>query len=475
MAIPFITSTGLFTRLGRLAGLLKWHATQQAELNDRRHSTLSAAFGGRVDLLGTLPASLVNYTGTSAGFTDLVVGAAQATLLDMVKADAPERTTDIPTAVAEVIRQMQNHADSKQRHVPVCTVSASVAASPANPNPSLSNAGNGLVVIATRQPTGAQGENIFAEQARIVCIADSRTGTTAGGETFQFVGSTAAATRYGYDWPSGSGVTAEFACCDPVQNDQGSTTGQSLLTNGGFDTWDATSLIPTGWALLSGAKTDLIQVTATNRRGTSSMGFLTGANKVEITQSVPVVPQTAYAVSFSARLPATLGSFTSFTAVVDGIDSTGTVVAGTDGNNLSLSCQVLNADGLNWVTVSGVWYTPRQPIVNRVRVRLTAYTGDNPAGGQPYALVDDLAITPLLYAYPGGPGLAAFAGIRDWVVGDGFEATITNNRAGADYGYTWQAVFDRFFDTRASNLYLPSGSASGTDIVDSLIDTDPAI
>lgn len=474
MAIPFITSTGLFTRLGRLAGLLRLHAANQAALNSRRHDTLDDVFGGRVDLLGTLPAVLQTGTVTPPNFVAAVTAAAQATLLDMVRADAPERGTDITSATAEAIRQMQAHAEPRQRFVPACTVSASLAASPVVPNPALANVGTGNVLITTRQPNGVQGENIFAEQARVSVIEDARTGATAGSETFQFVGSAPAGTLWGYDWPAGSGLTGQWSCCDPAADDQGTAVGQTALSNGGFDTW--ASGLPAGWTPgPAGNTTDVEQESVKIRRGTSSLGFL--KNNSSVTQAVNATilqPSTAYGVTISARLPATLGSFTSVNLIIEALDSAGSVVVGSHGSNLSLTCAVVAADGLAWKTVTATWCTPRVPIAS-IRVRIANYTGDNPSSGEPFALVDDVAITPLYYPYPGGPGLASFAGVVNWVSGDGFEATIANDRGGALFGYTWQAVFDRFFQTRARSLYLPSGSAASTDIEDALIDTQPTI
>jgi hypothetical protein len=471
MAITFLGSTGLFTRLGALGGLLKLHASQQADLNSVRHVTLGG-YSSRMDLLNTLPAALATFTTTPANFTPAVVTAAQTTLLDMVRSDAPERASSVAVAVSEVIRQMQSHSDSRQRHVPACAVSISMADSPANPNPSLSNVGNGVVIATPRQSTGVQGENIFAEQARLQVTADQRGGRTAGAELFQFVGSAAAATRYGFDWPAGSGVTADVSCCDPASSTTGISPGQNAIANGGYDSWDATPL-PVGWAMQAGTAASVVQITDRVRRGAASLGFVSKTAVVQQTTS-NLYPATAYGITFSARLPASVASFTSFVAVLEAVDSAGSVVVGSDGSNLTLSCTVQNSDGLNWVTASGTWFTPRVPIA-AVRVRLPSYTGDNPASGQPFSLVDDVGITPLLYTYAGGPGLAVFAGVRNWVTGDGFELSIANDRAGADFGYTWQALFDRFFSTRSANLYLPSGNDSGTDLANSIIATDPVI
>jgi hypothetical protein len=474
MAIPLTGSTGLFTRLGRLAGLLKWNARQQARLNARRHDTLSS-FSSRMDLVGTIPTTIETATASQAAYTQQIVAAAQRTLLDMVKADAPERATSVPIAVAEVIRQMI----AANKFVSRCGLTSSIAASPVLPNPSLANVGNGTVVMTLRQPNGLLSENLFGENARLSCVTDGNSGGTAGQETFRFVGSNAASGLWNHDWPAGSGVTADVPTCDPTSTVVSNSAGQSIVTNGGWDSWNDASTLPTGWTLYraTGAPSVAKELPRT-RRGTAAVRFSDLSTELRQTGE-RILPLTAYAVSFALRRPTwAVDRVATASVCVEAIDAFGSVVVSTTGEPLRLSVTAAAADKettYQWVLGSAAWHTPRTPIAF-VRVKVeSVWDASQPSGYAPESpIVDDLLITPMVYPYAGGPGLAVVAGEADWLTGDGFELTLVNDRANAPHGFTWQAVFDRFFSTRANGLLLPSGDpASGSCIADSLIDTSP--
>lgn len=469
MAIDFIGTSGLFTRLGRLAGLLKWSADEQYNLNLRRHDTLASCYAGQMNLLGTLPDQLLTTISTPPSFVALVEQAAVNTLIEMVKADAPERASSVAVAVAEVIRQMRAHATSTLRHVPVCAVTTANAASYQNPTTGLSNVGNPRIYDTPKQPLGQNGENLFAEHARLSMIDQ----TTPGQETWRFTGAASASTLWGYDWPAGSSVEADFSGCDPVADGGESGVGSNSVYNGSFELWDDTTTLPTGWTSTPTANSGATQ-SSTHRRGSYSLRMDT-TTQAFLQATTAIKPLTAYAISMAARLPPTAtGVPTTLDLRLEALDAAGNVLTGTDSSVLEIKIAAVNSSSA-WVQNSAkqFWFTPQTPVAS-LRLRIESHDSGT-ASSTGYCLVDDIAITEVFYPYPGGPGLAVIAGSIDPQQGDGYELTMTNDRNSASYGYTWQAVFDRFFSMRSAQLQLPSGSAGSTDIADSLIDTDPAI
>tara|TARA_R110000803_G_scaffold23906_6_gene58216 strand:+ start:3206 stop:4831 length:1626 start_codon:yes stop_codon:yes gene_type:complete len=77
---------------------------------------------------------------------------------------------------------------------------------------------------------------------------------------------------------------------------------------------------------------------------------------------------------------------------------------------------------------------------------------------------DELCFVPSIALYTGGPMVAMFTGETDWVVGDKVTITPTNDRGGTIHEWS-----NRVFDLRTNNLLLPSNSAGGETIADSLI------
>jgi hypothetical protein len=247
------------------------------------------------------------------------------------------------------------------------------------------------------------------------------------------------------------------------------STSTNLLTNGDFESWDTSSPVElNNWDLTTGTwGTDIQRNSSSPFRGTYDLQFTagTGVNTALVQEfgvstgtNVDPRPLTSYAVNFWAKRS---GSVSGGVLTVELIDGSGTVINDQQGVANSFT-QTLSALTTSYAAVNGVFRLPQVlPATIKLRLRIsTALTGAN-------VLIDDICFTPLVAAYTGGPGLAVFSGVTPFVAGDTWTAAITNNRGGASYLATFQALFDRMFAMRDKGILLPS-NASPT-IADTLI------
>ena len=470
----------LFARLGRLAGILKSTAAHQQTAIVAGVSDLVGAYADLPSPVAALtravrvPASGAGQILANLNLEALVVDAARRTLLETMEADQPNESWDIPKAVAEVIRQMKAAAQT----VPDCAVAYSVSSSPLLANPGEPNAGEGAILVGLREPSYVKCDNVFAEQLR-VSVA---TAETANEETWVVRGAVPATGLWSYDWPRGSGAVASLTTADPA-GEPGTGQNQTILTDGSFEEWDD-STTPTHWtdtncARSSAAGTVYNEFPGETRYSVSlvgTIGSLGVASFYQVLDPDLIKASTAYGISFRCRLSAA-ANFSAFTAATIRAQledaNAGTVITDFGGSNLRVE-QVFSAHSEAWVHVSGVWITPRRlPAAVRLKISTESLTFTASGGFTTLGYVDHVALFPLSYPYPGGPALGIVAGARPWQVGDSLEVTITNDRAGAYAGYTWQAVFDRFFGDRANGLYLPTGTPAT--LGDHLIAGDPPI
>lgn len=465
----------LFRRLGRLAGLLKAVAGHQQASLAGGIGDLAAEFTalpGPVAALSRavlVPAAGPGQVLANVNLEILVVDAARRTLLETLRADQPNEAWDVPKAVAEVIRQMKAAGQT----VPACAIAYSLSSSPLFANPGEVNAGDGEVLVGLRQPNYVASDNVFAEQLRLSVTDDA----DLFNESWVARGGVTASGLWSYDWPLGSGAVSTLTTCDPA-GEPGDGDGQTILADGSFEEWiDASTLeswTDTNCARSSAAGTAYNEFSGETRYSVSLVG--TGgspgvASLYQVLDTDFIKGSTAYGISFRCRLSAA-ANFTTFTAATIRAQledaNAGTVLADVGGNNLRVE-KVFSAHSETWFHVSGVWVTPRRlPAAVRLKISTEAINIVAAGGFATLGYVDHVALFALKYHYPGGPALGIVAGNRPWREGDSLEVTVTNDRAGALFGYTWQSVFDRFFGNRPNFLYLPT-SASPT-VGDFLID-----
>jgi hypothetical protein len=457
MTIPLLGDEGLFTRLGR-------HGKIFRVVNDYQLNLLPPVFESFMlqhdaetirDVASAVP-PLRDQARQAAGDAPAgtLRGVAADTLNRMVFLDNKQFSReDVVLSLTELIRQMKLVGQTVQ----ACTVTAAVA-------PFGTVAGDGFTVISTKRGDGLVQENLFAEIAYLTCTTDAQSGgAAAGGESFDFTGDVAQPDPFHWEWPLGSGATATVQAASPARdNAEG-----NLLVNGDFE--DQTANVPAQWAVAVGtAGTDVVTETTNVYDGTKAVRLNPGAALTELSQAfndaeagtaAVLAPLTQYAVNVLVR-PAAAATGTLSVALVDGA---GAVVNDETGAANSVTKDLATLPAGAWSALSGVFRLPRvlPPTGVKLRLKLTAALS-----GAALA-VDHVALAETTELYPGGPGLALFAGKVPWVKGDRYTVTTTNDRGGAALNGTFQTLFDRLFDTRAAGLLLPS--AASPTIPDTLI------
>lgn len=448
MAVALTGTGGLFTRLGRMGKLIYTADTAQAahdaatddlfdEYDDVDRPITADALGIADDLKAFTVTGLAPLTGL-----------AERTLLKMVGDDVPAAGLSVDAALRELIRQMRASSDDVKR----CTVASSASAFS-------TNKGNGAIVLTVTRGDGLPQENLIAETGRFECVADSFTDSAAAGnEGFTYLGPPISAGVFDYDYPGYSGAEASFSAIAPdVFGDLG-----TQVTNGDFETFTVANT-PDDWTITVGTPgTHLLEDTSVFYTGTSSLKVPGSATLLNISQALTETrPITAYAFHCWLR---TSGVPAAGVLTIDLYSpSAAAVVADDQSVNNSTTVSLPGLSGATWTAASAVFRMPRNPPSDTVlRIRMTTAL----SGGTDLNL-DQLCIAPVNVPYPGGPGIAVFAGSVNFAIGDGWTIASTNNQGGATYGATFQVLFDRFFQMRERLLVLPS-DASPT-IADTLI------
>lgn len=439
----------LFTRIGAIGHVGYVLAGDQSAI-PATLTTLIALYDGTtdVDLVGSIITNQANIPAPVVTPVTSITSLAQTTLVRMVNASVPSIST-VPGAMLELIRQMK--ADSET--VQVCTVGCTNAALS-------TNVGTGVVVTSTKRGDGLVQENIIPEISRLACVIDSYTGSaTAGQEQFQLTGEKNTVSIWNYNYPQGSGSSSSVNAISASQN---ATATGNVLNNSDFEDWSGALSTDTldNWVLDVGTYGTSIQQSATAFAGTKSLQFLAGATNNAIYQEFNdgttgtasvLLSFYSYAVNFWAR--ATAGTVSAGVLTVELVDDTNTVT--TDGEGVANSFTVtLSSLTTSWVAVNGVFRIPDvQPSVLRLQLRIsTDLAGDS-------VLVDQLAMAQLTASYAGGWGFAVFSSGTEFVTGDAFNVTATNDYGGSTYLASFQPLFNRLFQMAQNKWLLPS---SGT-------------
>lgn len=459
-----INTTALFTTLGRVGKLIYVANTHGASLpttlddlldqydgDDRQTQAVAQAIA-QAETMPTLT------TAGLAVYQQLAVD----TLLRAVRSDNPAAAGSVQDAVGEVIRQMNDATETVAR-----------SAVTATPTPYTTNDGDGAIVSTVIRGDGLPCELCVAEDARIVCVADSYSGTaTVGQETFRFYGAVPPPSGGGRDdvfawnWPVGSGAIYDSLVVDATSGP--SATGQ-VLVNGGFDAFTVANT-PDSWTINAGTPgTQILAETSTlfGYGSTGSIAFVgnaTGANisqAIADTSGITLSPLSAYAVNCWVRVDV---SPAAGVLTIDLVDGSNNVVQDAEGTNNSVALTISTLTPATWTNLQGVFRLPKLvPATLRLRVRLSTALSTGSI-----LLIDHLALARVEVPYPAGPGFRVFAGNTPWAIQDGYTLAVTNDRASATYAATFQALFARLFRTDLTNQHLPSTSGS-PDFADTLI------
>lgn len=457
--------TNLFTALGRVG--------KESYLIDTAEATFAAPFAtlsGYSYLNPTWYAGLAQSYDpgirTASGGMSSWQQAAQTILTSMVAAQSPPDGQTVQSSLAYLISAMTAGAQS----VATCTTGASNVADS-------DNVGTGVCVVTTYRPDGLTQQNVIAEEARVTVTADSYTGgATAGQEPWQWQGSPnqsslgtgAFVGLWDWDWPQGSGsVTAGQS----ISATQDATSNGNLLTNGDFETWTGSApAVLDDWFLQTGTwGTSIARDASVFLGGLYSVKFNTAGSVLNaLTQqfSSSITDGTDATAGTTAVIPPlsvlVLNYWVKAAGVVSGgvltlqlVDSTNTVINDTQGN-ANTATLTLSTLTTSWVAHQVVFRTPAVlPTIVRLRIKVTTAL----AGAAFY--MDDVCLCVPTLTYTAGPYVSVFSNpatpFEATPINDGFTVTVTNNRAGASYGATFQTLFARLFQQPAT--LIPYGGS----------------
>lgn len=476
MAFPYQGSTGLFTRLGGIGGLLN------STLAYLGTGNLSAAglesLGSGIDKVQGQYASpdlnLTNglypardaYRSVHNTYLSYLQSLAQQTLIQTVNDYIPLPTQTVSAALAAIITQMITDGQTVTK--------PTVSATPANLG---TNIGGGVGVCTCVGEKGVSKDYVFNEVIQAVVTLDGQTsGGVAGQEVFTVtspaaaVGVTPSTATLAWNYPLGSGQKGTITAVDA----QVDASKGNFLQNGSWKQWSNPTIGPDNWLILAGAVgTQITQISGSAPyKGGSSLAFVgDGATLTSITQPFNVNPSTAGNAGGS---PLTLSPLTTYALCVwlkvSAVPLAGVLAIDlTDGNNNvtndysgtpnSISIALTTAT-TSYVPYTVVFRTPALIPATGFRLRLNLTTALS--SGTALSLSNMAMQAPgLLYA--GGPRLGAFAGYPNFVNGDTINFTIANN-----YSSKWALAIDRLLQARSLGYQLPSSAASPT-ILDSLV------
>lgn len=451
MTIAFTGTGGLFTRVGRMGGLLNSMNSFRGAVDLSAASIVSVGVGvnnieaqyasTRQDLIDRLYSSRDTYRQVHGSFAQYLQGLAQSTVIAMADDDVKLTQVTLQAALTELIRQMVANSQVVARPTITATVTAGS-----------SNNGNGTLVASVLGGTGVQRDYVIPETVDVICTSDSQVGATLSREPFSARGDAAQSDVLSWDWPKGSGASTQLTAIDA-----GSTSSQ-LLANGDFENF--TSNVPNSWTVDVGTGgVDLFAAGSSDAWSGSNALKYTGTGGAPLTgiyQAVTLRPNTVYAVACAMKRSASLA------AGVLSIDlHNGSAIINDDAAVANALTQTLSALTTSYVWKTAFFRTPRvMPTTVRLRVKATTALTSGES-----VFVDRLALAPATELYSGGPYVALFSGPTKFVVNDSFAIAVANNYA---TNAKWQFLADRFFGLRSLGLQIPSTTGAAT-ILDSLI------
>ncbi|QDU97535.1 hypothetical protein [Lignipirellula cremea] len=169
-------------------------------------------------------------------------------------------------------------------------------------------------------------------------------------------------------------------------------------------------------------------------------------------------PGTVYAVHLRVKVDVTPAAGE---LVVELVDGAGDPLADAQGVACQLTIDPTSSGPLStsaFTSVGGFFRTPGVlPELAYVRLRISTTVSNSTQ-----IFFDEAALAPAVELYPGGPWLAAFAGVIPLAPGDRWTITVANDRAGE-----FQEYFLRNFSTPA--LLLPSSTSGEETLSDELV------
>lgn len=418
-----INYTLLFSQLGKLASHMKVWDTLQTTLATTNPQDIAQLFiGYRYDLVANVQTQFDSRVSTVQGWTTAHKTLADS-ILSALQSELVVPNGNMETILPALAAQMKKDEET----VLLNTVTVSAVAS------ATTNIGNGTLVVSKANIAGDDDQRIIAESVSVLCVGDRISGGAAGYETFTIAGLPAnAAASYK---TRGNGSLTAFG-----------VHYSNRLTNGSFDSFSSNT--PASWTISAGAAgTNVLENTTLVHpaSGGSALRLVAGAaTRVTLSQTpTSLNPDNVYCLGAWLRKAGTVAAGGTLNVYIGGTGMTPVPIFNADPATLTTSYALVNAF---------VRFPNGVPFDVKVYIDWTVGTG----GAAAEILIDDLAM-PTCVSF-GHVYYAMFRGSTDFIKGDKFTLTTTNDYVGA-----FQTFFGRFYNTM-----LPSAAAESNTIDDAL-------
>lgn len=455
MALTYDGSNGIFTRLGKLIGLMDAVRTHQNDMQTRLEAIQAQYTDADFHMIAQLVANMEQRIQQTGGVLVDIQQAAIRTLVETCYNDSlvstrqvlPDKTLD--QSLLYLTREMILDSETIDR----TTISKGSVAAGA------SNTGNGTMVFSELVPLtasagGTQYPHIRTERLEARCVQDAQDKSIRNGEERFEVRGWIAYPNLDRKFPKGSGTRLQLASVHAAV-DAGARY-ENQLRNGSFESF--TSNLPDGWTAVTGtAGTHFASTTSPVFRGSTALKLIgDGSNLTKLRQQLgsvdgtpaTIVADRLYVLSCVARVNAGASAGVLRISLED---AAGTEVTGT-GTTQSFGV------GVTYTRITVPFRAPLSlPSTVYAVVELTTALN---AGGEWY--IDELTLTEMRQIAPGGTGLVVYAGSTDWVINDRLSLDCTNNGEGAI-----NLGLDRLFDLYSKGVVFPNSTTPT--ILDSLI------
>jgi hypothetical protein len=458
MALTYDGTGGLFTRLGKLIGMMNDVRTHQLDLLTELADVQGAYSSADSYMIETLAGNIERRVLEAGGILEDIKAAAEKTLIEMCYAEALTSTTNsmkdrsLESALVWLVRQMSADAEKVDGN----TLSGGSMLYGA------SNNGNGAAVAFTECPNillsnTPDWPNVREENVDIRCIQDAQDGSILKGQEGFEIRGQPGWPNLDRRFPKGSNISTLLTVC--TAGIDAGPRYQNIGTNSDFE--DQSSNLPLQWSLVSGtAGTDFATESTTVYRGTKAIRLESTGAVMKIRQKLgdiggslgKLTPDRPYVISF---------------AIYKETGATGTVrVSVQDGSSNILAGGSFNASMAHtgfsagaWVLVTAKCFSPRI-IPSETYLVVETTTAISVAD----MYVDEVVVAEMVQHGNGGPYYAVLAGSSDWNADDNIRTRWTNNQEG-----DFNVAFDRLFDMYGKGLALPGDTAGTETILDTLI------
>ncbi len=472
MALTYVSTGGLFKRIGHLAGgLADVLALKGAPATARvlsgaflttRSTTIEAdaaespAVSNEIDGHWT---ALSSFQSATSGIFSSYRTLAEKIFVRQVYLDAGISSLDLVTALQECIRQMRVTGDD------INGSTVSVGSQTSVPTP----IGNPIFVVSLRTKRGEVVQTAFQESLRIAITSDVNAGATARNESFSVKGAAAITDVFSHLYPAGSSCSVSGQLVDAQANNSSG----NLLTNGDFETFTTTDTPDNFVILLGAASTQIFSSGSSDAYTQSNALKLTGAAGVLTTLYQPfnttasttagaggtpgrVYPGRVYA--FHGKIKAISAAPVAGVLRVAITDSANAVLNNDFGSALSFDTD-LTLITTGFTSFSGVFSMPTNlPSVVRLQLKTTTAVTNTSS-----VVIDDIAFTEMTELYAGGPRIAGFSCSTNAILNDAWTFAVSSTRGVmADW-------LERLFSLREKGLQFPYDDAAGETIADSLV------